>query len=78
LKYIEFGYGNRWLLRTETEFPDGTEQEQRGIARPIKPQSIYVRLWLGRTVLIMDSRQGFKRSRKNRRAFKIILGICSH
>jgi hypothetical protein len=34
LKYIEFGIGNRWLVRTETEKPDGTETEARGIIGP--------------------------------------------
>ncbi|MCC9734258.1 DUF3977 family protein, partial [Streptococcus agalactiae] len=29
-KYIEFGYGNTWLLRTEFEASDGTEWEVKG------------------------------------------------
>lgn len=28
MKFIEFGIGNRWLVRTETELKDGTEFEQ--------------------------------------------------
>lgn len=32
LKYIEFGIGNRWLVRTETEKPDGTETEARELS----------------------------------------------
>lgn len=39
MKYIEFGIGNTWIVRTETEFEDGTEYEQKGIIRPIKCQS---------------------------------------
>jgi hypothetical protein len=33
LKYIEFGLGNTWLIRTETELDDGTENEEKGIVR---------------------------------------------
>ena len=35
MKFIEFGIGNRWLVRTETELQDGTEFEQKGIVKPI-------------------------------------------
>ena len=48
MKYIEFGIGNRWLVRTETELPDGTEFEQKGIVKPLKPQSFYVRACIDR------------------------------
>lgn len=33
-KYIELGLGNRWLIRTEIENPDGTEYEVRGTHGP--------------------------------------------
>ncbi|UQZ37696.1 DUF3977 domain-containing protein [Paenibacillus sp. PK3_47] len=78
MKYIEFGIGNTWIVRTETELPDGTEFEERGIAGPVRLQSVYIRIWIGKSVWIADSREGFKRARKKRNAFKLIFGISSH
>ncbi|WP_040204311.1 DUF3977 family protein [Neobacillus jeddahensis] len=77
MKFIELGIGNRWLIRTETELSDGTEFEEKGIIYPIKFQSLYLRFWIGKTVLILDSKDGFKRTTKNRNEVKIILGIKS-
>ena len=77
LKYIEFGYGNTWAIRTETELSDGTEFEQKGIVRPIKIQSVYIRIWMGKTVIILDLKEGFKKMKKKRNKVKIILGIQS-
>ncbi|MFB9328930.1 DUF3977 family protein [Paenibacillus aurantiacus] len=77
MKYIEIGLGNTWIVRTETELPDGSEREQKGIIRPIIFHSIYLRIWLGNTVMIWDSKEGFKRTRKSRNAFKLILGMTS-
>ncbi|MEK3717831.1 DUF3977 family protein [Paenibacillus sp. FSL R7-0333] len=77
MKYIEFGIGNTWWVRTEIEQPDGTEVEAQGIVRPIIFRSLYLRVWIGRTVWIVDSREGFKRGSKTTSRFKIILGIRS-
>ncbi|MGT2911676.1 DUF3977 family protein [Streptococcus cameli] len=40
-------------------------------------QSIYLRLWLGQTVSILDSKSGLKRQIKDRKAYKIIVGLVS-
>jgi hypothetical protein len=77
LKYIEFGLGNKWLVRTETELNDGTEYEEKGIVGPIRFRSIYLRIWIGKTVLIMDLKQGLKISKKGRKSLKFIFGITS-
>lgn len=77
LKYIELGIGNTWFIRTETELDDGTEIEEKGVKGPIKVHSIYLRLWVGTTVMILDLKEGFKKGKKNRKEFKIILGIVS-
>jgi len=77
LKFIEIGIGNKWFLRTETEHSDGSEIEEKGISFPIKFQSVYVRIWIRKTVLIFDSKEGIKKTKKNRSDFKIILGIVS-
>jgi hypothetical protein len=54
LKFIEFGFGNSWLVRTETELENGSEYEEKGIIGPVKFHSMYLRLWMGKTVWILD------------------------
>ena len=77
MKFIEFGIGNKWLIRTETELEDGTEFEEKGIVHPIKIQSFYIRIWFGKRVLIVDTKEGFKKKRKQRNTMKMIVGIKS-
>ncbi|MGE8205630.1 DUF3977 family protein [Heyndrickxia sp. NPDC080065] len=78
MKFIEFGIGNTWIVRTETELEDGTEYEEKGIVGPIKFHSIYLRVWIGKNVYILCYRDGFKRVRKQRKEFKFIFGIVSY
>ena len=66
LKFIEFGIGNTWIIRTETELDDGTEYEEKGIKSPIKFYSLYFRIWICKTVVIAGLKEGFKRQKKNR------------
>ena len=77
MKYIEFGLGNTWLIRTETELEDGSEFEEKGIVKPVRFRSLYIRIWIGKTVVILDLKQGFKKNKKSYNAFKIIFGITS-
>ncbi|MEI2358445.1 DUF3977 family protein [Mesobacillus zeae] len=77
MKFIEFGIGNKWIIRTEIELSNGQEVEEKGIVRPIHFHSIYIRIWIRRTVLIFESKQGFKRMKKSRNEFKFIIGIVS-
>lgn len=77
MKYIEFGLGNTWLLRTETELEDGTEFEEKGIVGPLKIHSVYMRIWIFKTVCIVDTKEGFKRMKKERNKFKLIFGLAS-
>jgi Protein of unknown function (DUF3977) len=77
LKFIEFGIGNKWLVRTETEIDDGTEYEVKGIVRPITIHSFYIRVWIGKAVFILDSKEGIKKKKKNSRAVKFLFGIKS-
>lgn len=78
MKYIEAGIGNTWIVRTETEFGDGSEIEQKGIIKPILFHSIYLRMWIGKTVFILDSKEGLIKRTKPRRAFKLLLGLASY
>jgi len=74
-KYVEIGFGNTWLVRTEIEDENGEETERRGIAHLNKIYGVYLRVWLGHTVLIWSSNEGFKKMRKSRNAFKFLFGI---
>ncbi|WP_138189382.1 DUF3977 family protein [Paenibacillus alvei] len=40
-------------------------------------KTCYIRVWLGKKVLIWDSKEGLKRMKKSRNAAKIIFGISS-
>ncbi|AIC93213.1 MULTISPECIES: DUF3977 family protein [Shouchella] len=77
MKYIECGWGNRWLLRTEVEYRDGTEMEYRGWKGPVSVRSLYLRLWVGHTILILDSKEGVKKQQKTQSRFKCVVGLVS-
>ncbi|APH04903.1 DUF3977 family protein [Bacillus weihaiensis] len=77
MKYVELGVGNKWLVRTEIELEDGTEREEKGIVGPIIFHSFYFRIWIGKWVIIMDSKEGVKRMKKTKTAIKMIVGITS-
>lgn len=76
-KFIEFGFGNTYVVRTEFEHAVGSEFEMQGIVGKIKPTSFYLRIWLGKSVWICDSKEGFKKQKKSRQAAKFIVGIAS-
>ncbi|WP_152679878.1 DUF3977 family protein [Paenibacillus sp. IHB B 3415] len=38
---------------------------------------MYIRVWIRRTVWILDSQDGFKKTTKARNQFKLIFGIWS-
>jgi hypothetical protein len=77
MKFVEPGFGNTWLLRTETELEDGTEFEEKGISGPLKIHSLYIWVWICKTVVILDVREGFKRMKKGRNKFKFIFSLVS-
>jgi hypothetical protein len=76
-KYIEFGIGNTWIVRTEFEIENGDEYEEKGIHGPINFYSAYIRVWFWKSVIIIDSKEGLKTMQKNRKSFKFIFGIVS-
>lgn len=65
-KYVEIRFGNTWFIRTEIEEDNGEEIEFRGIGRLTKVDGVYLRVWVGQTVYIWSSNEGFKKTRKNR------------
>lgn len=78
MKYIECGWGNRWVLRTEVEHRDGSETEYRGWKGPVSVQSVYFRLWVGQTIFILDSKEGWKKQQKTQSRFKCVVGLVSN
>lgn len=77
MKYIELGFGNKWILRTEIELPDGEEIEVRGVSGPIQFISLYLRIWIGQRVWIIDTVEGFKKTNKKTKNVKVLIGISS-
>jgi hypothetical protein len=76
-KYIEIGIGNTWLVRTESEYENREEYEEKWIKGPIHFHSAYIRMWLWKTVFIFDSKDGLKTMEKSCKKFKLIFGIVS-
>ncbi|MBP1041875.1 DUF3977 family protein [Vagococcus sp. BWB3-3] len=77
MKYIEFGIGNTWLVRTEFEDDEGNEYEVPGISGSVYPVGYYFRIWIGKRVLILSTNNGVKLTKKNRRTIKLLFGIQS-
>jgi hypothetical protein len=72
--YNEIGIGNDWFLSHEIEIGD-TETRHRGW-HPIHLTQIYFRLWIGRRVLILNSKNGLVLQRKSKNRFKLIFGLA--
>lgn len=73
--FTEIGLGNPTFINTEIEHPNGHEERRPGFMPMKRLKSLYLRLWLGKTVYSADIRRGFKRTRKPRKAFKLLFGI---
>lgn len=74
-KYTEIGFGNQWFIRTEFEHEDGSESEIKGFVRPFKLKSVYIRIWVGKNVLVIDSKEGIKFVGKDKKKIKILIGF---
>jgi hypothetical protein len=70
MKYMEIGYGNPTFVSTELENENRLSRRVSG-----KVASIYVRVWIGRLVLILDSVEGLKIKRKERNEIKCLVGV---
>ena len=77
-KFREIGFGNRWFVRTEYEHEDGTESEEEGFTKPFTLRSVYIRAWIGKKVLIMDTKDGIKLMSKDESKLKLILGFYGY
>jgi hypothetical protein len=74
--YSEIGIGNGSLVSTEIERKKDEVRVNGWMMGVFR--SIYLRLWLGKTVIVIDSVDGLKVTKKSRRKVKILLGIVSH
>ena len=71
--FTEIGFGNASFISTEIE--KGTrERRVRGCVR-MHVQGVYLRLWVGRRVWIISTRQGYETRTKSRSTFKFLLGV---
>lgn len=77
-KYVELGIGNTWIIRTELESEDGCETEVKGISMPKRVKSLYLRVWINHTVIVIDSTEGFKITKKDKRKFKMLIGLFGY
>jgi len=72
--YVELGVGNRWLLSTEREFSDSSEVRVPGVDVKGKCRGVYLRIWLGKRVVIVEKR-GVSIKSKDRSAVKFVIGV---
>jgi hypothetical protein len=73
--YAEFGFGNASLISTEIE----SGMRERRVARFLvrRVTQFYVRIWIGRVVVVAGIPLEVKVVIKNRNAFKFLVGIAS-
>jgi hypothetical protein len=72
--FAEMGIGNETFFSTEIEEGD---QEER-VPKLLLPQRVtgyYLRLWVGKTVIVLSTNEGWKTKKKDRNAFKLLLGV---
>lgn len=70
MKYSEVGYGNPSFMSVEME------NETRIVGFCLERiVSMYVRVWVGNRVLIVDSVEGFKMGLKDKKCFKLVFGV---
>jgi hypothetical protein len=72
--FTEIGIGNDTFINTETEYPNGKEERTSGFVK-MKLKAIYLRIWIGKRVLIIASNEGFKLTKKSKNKFKFLLGF---
>ena len=74
MKFIEIGIGNDSFVSTEIE-EYGREYRVKGFVKIKKRNDLYFRIWLNRTVWIFSSRDGVQKSKKEKSAFKLLIGV---
>lgn len=72
--YAEMGIGNETFLSTEIE-EGGHERRIKGFHLPKKITDVYVRIWVGKRVMIVSTKDGVKFVRKEKQGLKILVGV---
>lgn len=71
--FTEIGYGNTSFISTEVEIGE-YEHRLRGFVR-MKLVAAYFRIWIGKTVVVLSTNNGFEVKNKSKRKFKVLLGF---
>jgi len=72
--FSEFGYGNDTLCSTEVEKGE-REYRIRGFVIPPKVEGIYLRIWVGKRVVVFSTKNIFSWQSKNKNRIKILFGL---
>tara|TARA_R110000868_G_scaffold138329_1_gene352342 strand:+ start:55981 stop:56235 length:255 start_codon:yes stop_codon:yes gene_type:complete len=72
--FTEIGFGSDTFINTETEYSDGSEVRKSGFVK-MKVKAIYIRIWIGKSVFILASNEGFKYTKKKKSKFKFLFGV---
>ena len=73
--YSEIGLGNETFINTEFESADGSEHREPGFKLK-KISEVYLRVWIGKTVCILSTKDKLKINKKDRANIKILIGFC--
>lgn len=72
--FAEMGIGNESFFSTEFEEEESEYRVPKFIV-PEKIRDFYVRFWIGKIVVILSMRDGFKTKKKDLSKRKILFGI---
>lgn len=72
--FSEFGFGNGTLCSTEVEKGE-REHRIRGFVIPPKVEGIYLRIWVGKRVIVCSTKNIFSWQSKNKYRIKILFGL---
>ncbi len=70
--FTEIGFGNPHFVSTEIEKNGREKRIKKRVCYRVT--GIYLRIWIGRRVAILSTRNGFEIEKKTRSTFKLILG----
>jgi len=72
--FTEIGVGNSTFISTEKEYFDGREERVPGFQK-IYLDGVYLRIWFGKIVILLSTKNGFKIQNKDKSTFKFLIGI---
>lgn len=72
--FAEIGFGNDTFLSTEIEEEENEYRVPRFIL-PKKIKGIYLRFWIGKTVYVLSTNNGWEIKKKSKNKLKILFGV---